>query len=603
MQRAKFWAKNPGLNRATMGLALFVGMSGVAGSAIGQVFQAYPDAATGQPASGTGRGSYGVYGLNASVTNPAADSYEIWRKYSNNNGESDLPVATNVPGNPTAVEWTETAHGGECFCDAGMHIGNSRSTRSYPGQVVYFGDLFVQEGSEDQGTYEARFGFFEKPQDWKTNVSPNSENVDLWAADMFTDAVYLLGNFGGNDPNGRVARTNTQGLVLYSGDSSVQENQRDNRADITTRTRAGSGAEITESLGTFVDAGVDFGSPLEVGWWMELNDPSNSDPILARQVKINMKMGNVITSSVFDPGAPGSPPADPPNQADPQNFTDGYFDWQNATPVFFVLAGSSKGSSNIMGVFRPGDFNADGTTNTADLTDWNANKFQQETTYSRGDGNQDGNSDVEDLVFWNGNRGTGAPGEVQFVYDPATGQLRASGAAVTMYSLDIAPASVTNASGSGLPSGWSSQVFDGALQAYDTSVLTNPANPIGNTSVVVAQLASGLAPSAFGEILYGTQTGSGASRVVIGGRRGDLNGDGAVDAADAAVMFGGWGAQGGRTVSDINGDGAVDAADAGILFASWTGDAKPSMVPEPASSAMILGMVAACSAVRRRQAR
>lgn len=62
----------------------------------------------------------------------------------------------------------------------------------------------------------------------------------------------------------------------------------------------------------------------------------------------------------------------------------------------------------------------------------------------------------------------------------------------------------------------------------------------------------------------------------------DLNGDGAIDAADAGIMFGNWGQAGN---GDLNGDGIVDAADAGQLFASWTGDASPVsspvVVPEP----------------------
>lgn len=49
----------------------------------------------------------------------------------------------------------------------------------------------------------------------------------------------------------------------------------------------------------------------------------------------------------------------------------------------------------------------------------------------------------------------------------------------------------------------------------------------------------------------------------------DLNGDGTVDAADAAMMFAHWGGAG---PADLNIDGVVDAADAGLLFTQWTGD-------------------------------
>ena len=76
----------------------------------------------------------------------------------------------------------------------------------------------------------------------------------------------------------------------------------------------------------------------------------------------------------------------------------------------------------------------------------------------------------------------------------------------------------------------------------------------------------------------------------------DLNGDGSVDAADAGIMFGAWGTDGGDTGADKNGDNVVDAADAGQLFAAWTGDATlvtaGSSVPEPITPALIWGVAA-----------
>jgi hypothetical protein len=46
----------------------------------------------------------------------------------------------------------------------------------------------------------------------------------------------------------------------------------------------------------------------------------------------------------------------------------------------------------------------------------------------------------------------------------------------------------------------------------------------------------------------------------------DLNGDGAVNAADLAVLLGAWG----TASADLTGDGVVDAADLGVLLGSWT---------------------------------
>lgn len=69
----------------------------------------------------------------------------------------------------------------------------------------------------------------------------------------------------------------------------------------------------------------------------------------------------------------------------------------------------------------------------------------------------------------------------------------------------------------------------------------------------------------------------------LGGLLGDLNDDGAVDAADAGQMFSSWGSVSSGNVADLNADALVDAADAGILFSNWTGDARNFQpVPEPA---------------------
>jgi hypothetical protein len=48
--------------------------------------------------------------------------------------------------------------------------------------------------------------------------------------------------------------------------------------------------------------------------------------------------------------------------------------------------------------------------------------------------------------------------------------------------------------------------------------------------------------------------------------QGDLNGDGAVDAADLAILLGAWGTSG---PGDLDGDGVVDAADLAILLGAW----------------------------------
>lgn len=56
-------------------------------------------------------------------------------------------------------------------------------------------------------------------------------------------------------------------------------------------------------------------------------------------------------------------------------------------------------------------------------------------------------------------------------------------------------------------------------------------------------------------------------------RPGDLNGDGAVDAQDIAVVLSSWGAcpPKGACAGDVDGDGDVDAADVAAVLSGWTG--------------------------------
>ena len=48
----------------------------------------------------------------------------------------------------------------------------------------------------------------------------------------------------------------------------------------------------------------------------------------------------------------------------------------------------------------------------------------------------------------------------------------------------------------------------------------------------------------------------------------DLNGDGAVNAADLGVLLAAWGSS--FDLADINNDGIVDGNDLGLMLSSWT---------------------------------
>ncbi|MBN2218113.1 MAG: PEP-CTERM sorting domain-containing protein [Pirellulales bacterium] len=88
---------------------------------------------------------------------------------------------------------------------------------------------------------------------------------------------------------------------------------------------------------------------------------------------------------------------------------------------------------------------------------------------------------------------------------------------------------------------------------------------------------------------------------------GDTNGDGYVDATDAAVLAGNWGAtvaQGDATAGDFNDDGVVNAADAAILAANWNPAPPPSEaagVPEPSAIVALLSALVGTLFMRRRK--
>jgi hypothetical protein len=72
---------------------------------------------------------------------------------------------------------------------------------------------------------------------------------------------------------------------------------------------------------------------------------------------------------------------------------------------------------------------------------------------------------------------------------------------------------------------------------------------------------------------------------------GDTDGNGIVDATDAAVLARNWGGSvSGATNGDFNGDGVVNAADAAILAANWGNHNSESAagVPEPSTMVLLL---------------
>ena len=74
----------------------------------------------------------------------------------------------------------------------------------------------------------------------------------------------------------------------------------------------------------------------------------------------------------------------------------------------------------------------------------------------------------------------------------------------------------------------------------------------------------------------------------LGLAEGDIDGDGAVNGSDLAILLGDWGP--GKSAADLNGDGKVDATDLALVLGSWTGTTcEHSTGIEPSSCTGAIG--------------
>ena len=173
-----------------------------------------------------------------------------------------------------------------------------------------------------------------------------------------------------------------------------------------TRTVAGTGAEAEA---TYSDSGTAYGDPIEITWGMRAADPDNpaladfSNEEAARAVEFFVKAGNLISAGVFDPGEEGLDEGDAPwpnEENDGGPYSDAFFDWQNAKPVFFAGGENGAQGEGSMGIFIPGDFGADGSVGVEDFQRLVTNWGGEGTTYSRGDLTQDGFTNIDDASAW-----------------------------------------------------------------------------------------------------------------------------------------------------------------------------------------------------------
>ncbi len=425
-------------------------------AATAQVFVAQPNAETGEVREGAGEALYGNFGLNAATN--LERSYSLYRKLAGTGRAETGPeihTLTPVPGNNTAALWEGVDHGGSGtqagFHDPGMFIGNSPSASTYPDQLIYFGASrngttiddpdggvggdnlpsgTTESDSNDRVNWEVAVAFLEDPDGFVDGRSPNTEAWDLWSGDWGSDGVSMRlffsatdsGEIGNSDwfsfnetPGGQQGDVAVPGMKAQSGSRDSLISGETAREMIATERRfVGSGRAVAEGDGDFaagggdglaVHIGVSYDDKMELSWKMALNDPTNADPVEARKVRFSAKTGNLEYFAVFDPGAAGDG-VEPNPLTDPGvQYTDGFFDWQNATPLFYLGLDNGtdygeNGASGLMGVFLPGDFSANGVVNEADRSILESFMGRTDTSYSRGDLDQDGDTDADDLAAW-----------------------------------------------------------------------------------------------------------------------------------------------------------------------------------------------------------
>ena len=530
-------------------------------SAYAQVFTQAEGAVEGIATQGEGQALYGAMGLNSAV----GPEYQIYRKYNPVADDFPLSTATNVEGNAGEIEWTDVNQRQQPAFDGlpknvltapGMFIGQKNHTTeagwvvSNPDEILYFKPLKDNQQDlalNDTNRYAfwgTRFGFMENPDDFLDFVEPNSEQLDLWTGQFNTDAVYLQNTIERDDSVSEEVLSRVGGggsFFLQSGDPAteiVEEQNRDPHE--LTRMKIGTDEEVAR-VG-FVDAGVAYEDPVEVTWGMKLADPDATDDIEKRTVEFWVKVGNVIASGQFDPGAEGNPPFDPPNPGGDffSDYTDGYFDWRNAKPVFYAGARNGVAGTGAMGIFVPGDFGADGTVNLDDFQRLAAYFGEFATTYSRGDFTQDGITDLEDLTAWS----TLAESSVK-------------SDAVAAIQADV--------------------TAGGSLYDFDGSGATDAAD--------VDMIAE----------LFGVE---GGGKCTPG--NGDIDGNGKVEFADFLILSGNFGQEADQAGGDIDCSGKVDFGDFLVLSGSFGQDVgQASAVPEPRGMVLFGAAMVVLLAFRR----
>ena len=346
--------------------------------------------------AGVNQAYYGNWGTNADAENPAPNSYNNYRKYVDN-GLNILHTAAPDAEESTLATWSNLSQqggNGDGLRAPGMFIGQSPSTRSYPDSVLLLGGVFDVAGEGKNGdsanrtNWDIRLGFIEDPDEFVGQRTPNNGTWDLWAADWGTDGIDLQMFIQATDDTDQSPIGSTDQHIapwqeiLFQSGFTPAEGFRDER----DRARSPDGIQTSEMTAFSADGevpgirnwtptGIAYEDPLPIEWWMEQTNPG-ADPntVEGREVTFNVRAGEALFQQSFDPGNADNPKIPNP-VTDPENpFTDGFFDWQNATPVMYIGAGggTAVGGTGQMGFFNPTppvgcDFDNSGSCDIVDL--------------------------------------------------------------------------------------------------------------------------------------------------------------------------------------------------------------------------------------------
>jgi hypothetical protein len=331
-------------------------------------------------AAGAFGNPYAFFGLNGQ------HSWEIYRKM---NGTA-VVTASTVVGNNTLAEFTNQHLGdapGAGFNFTGeVLLGTSQAATPATG-MIYLKDMTLNNGAVTPPSqnydanlhtgFDLRIGFLQSGSAYMAAKGGDNHDVDPFNDTRGTNGVYF--HLGGGNTGATIAGqsgpawnvTPNGGGYLF-GPSSASEN-------LLTPTPVS--RTLISSDGLAIDNGVAYGSSLE------LSAKMIADPNTAGNVLLQAKAGNNVYQFSFNPSDPSF---------------SGTFDWQHATPVVFVGKGafdSNNPASAHLGILAPGDANADGTTDFADLVTVAQNYGNtNDPAWASGDFDGDGAVGFADLV-------------------------------------------------------------------------------------------------------------------------------------------------------------------------------------------------------------